>query len=779
MSSVDWEEVKRLAADFQRAQLSVSSQRLTERNCIEVITKLIESKLLEVYFTTDGKEYITPQQLTKEIKDELYVQNGRINLVELARILNVDLSQISNQVAEIERGHGYTVVLGQLIDKKYIGHIAEEINERLIQQGQVTIPELTRVYDLPSDFLQSVVEKQLGKTINAKQDKQDSHTFYTDAFVTRNKAIVRGALIAATKPTPVTAILNQCNISEGTFNSVIDSLIEAKQIAGILTGRQSGAATFVPHIYSKAQNEWIDNFYKQNGYVEYDALSRLGIQDPQTFVKRHFVKEKLLLLPTCAVGKQLLDQIEGSVEEAIVSSSWVDILPLLPSVLEVEDAEIILKEVQKSVKSSLTTHTFCSTVVVTDQFLQSLLKPFHEEIIQKKAEEAVTSGKYQQFQTELKLGKSTNSNVEIEDSKADRRDERRKKATGGKVGGGTQGRETKTKSTKKKQRARIEASDSEDEKTTSSSKLNLISLIEIQNSIVKSGAFEELDSDELVQEISSFVQPDLNKAALQAASIAYENIVLNRNSSRRKTHSDTQDKLNVLVNDIRLYEKAIKHFSSKDTQGQLVKYLLKTTGTELVNYIFTLVAQDNCSHQPDATKELTPEARQKVLNEIPTDIKDPLTKLHKAVGGSSLDDFMAAVDPAFAAVDLMLRKPDKKKERPQLLAHRQALLQQLESTDDPALVLHVTCLILFQACTQTMIQASGRFVSVILQYLAPQLSIEINQSLKDYHDLVMKLLKIGDDENEKSQTISELQNKIDSIKKIAINFKKNSISDKS
>lgn len=76
--------------------------------------------------------------------------------MELARILSVDLNQISSQVTEIERSHGCSVVLGQLIDKKYIRHIAEEINERLIQQGQVTIAELTRLYDLPSDFLQSV-----------------------------------------------------------------------------------------------------------------------------------------------------------------------------------------------------------------------------------------------------------------------------------------------------------------------------------------------------------------------------------------------------------------------------------------------------------------------------------------------------------------------------------------------------------------------------------------------------------------------------------------------
>lgn len=61
-------------------------------------------------------------------------------------------------------------------------------------------------------------------------------------------------------------------------------------------------------------------------FSEYSALQRLGISESQTFVKRHFPGEKLLMLPSSAVGKQLLDQVEGSVEEAIVSLSWIDVM---------------------------------------------------------------------------------------------------------------------------------------------------------------------------------------------------------------------------------------------------------------------------------------------------------------------------------------------------------------------------------------------------------------------------------------------------------------------
>jgi hypothetical protein len=36
-----------------------------------------ELKLIEVIYTCDGKEYLTPQQLIREIKDEVYLAGGR------------------------------------------------------------------------------------------------------------------------------------------------------------------------------------------------------------------------------------------------------------------------------------------------------------------------------------------------------------------------------------------------------------------------------------------------------------------------------------------------------------------------------------------------------------------------------------------------------------------------------------------------------------------------------------------------------------------------------
>jgi len=52
--------------------------RLSERNCVEIVQCLVELKLIEVVHTTDGKEYLTPNELGKEIREELTVRGGTI-----------------------------------------------------------------------------------------------------------------------------------------------------------------------------------------------------------------------------------------------------------------------------------------------------------------------------------------------------------------------------------------------------------------------------------------------------------------------------------------------------------------------------------------------------------------------------------------------------------------------------------------------------------------------------------------------------------------------------
>ena len=72
----DWDEVRQLAADFRRVQESTGAHKLSERNCIELVTRLIATGQVQVVYTLDGKEYVTPQQLEREIRGELIAHRG-------------------------------------------------------------------------------------------------------------------------------------------------------------------------------------------------------------------------------------------------------------------------------------------------------------------------------------------------------------------------------------------------------------------------------------------------------------------------------------------------------------------------------------------------------------------------------------------------------------------------------------------------------------------------------------------------------------------------------
>lgn len=67
----------------------------------------------------------------------------------------------------------------------------------------------------------------------------------------------------------------------------------------------------------------------------------------------------------------------------------------------------------------------------------------------------------------------------------------------------------------------------------------------------------------------------------------------NRNNSKRKMNAELQDSMIATYQDFKQYCKGIKDFNDEDCQILLNKYLLKTTGTQLVNTCFSFVSDKN------------------------------------------------------------------------------------------------------------------------------------------------------------------------------------------
>lgn len=257
----------------------------------------------------------------------------------------------------------------------------------------------------------------------------------------------------------------------------------------------------------------------------------------------------------------------------------------------------------------------------------------------------------------------------------------------------------------------------------------------------------------------------LSKTALALTQELFESTQQNKTQNRRQTHAALQDKLNTLINDIRLYEKGLKLFSS-ETQPQLVKYLLKSLGNDICNELATYIANE--SNLATNGNPLTPEQRLKISHDCEKEYRAPLQALIKTLPGTSIDEFITASENCLQACSMILKKVDKKKDRTLILCHKHELLEQLSNATDPALILHLTTLVIFTVATGNILHASGRHVSAILSFLQTHISPEQSKVLMEYHDLVLRMLSSDDTEGPKEQL--ELLNA--GIKEIAQTFKK-------
>uniref|UniRef100_A0A8B9T9W8 E3 UFM1-protein ligase 1 n=1 Tax=Anas platyrhynchos TaxID=8839 RepID=A0A8B9T9W8_ANAPL len=778
-----WEEIRRLAADFQRAQFAEVAQRLSERNCIEIVTKLIAEKQLEVVHTLDGKEYVTPAQICREIRDELHVSGGRVNIVDLQQIINVDLLHIENRANDIVKSDKtIQLVLGQLINESYLDQLAEEINDKLQETGQVTISELCKAYDLPGDFLTQVLSRRLGRIIHGRLDQENRGVIFTEAFVSRHRARIRGLFSAITRPTPISNLITRYGFQEHLLYSVLEELVNAGRLKGTVVGGKQDKAVFVPDIYARTQSNWVDSFFKQNGYLEFDALYRLGIPDPSGYIKKRYKSTKLLFLRAACVGQEIVDQVEASVEEAVSSGTWIDVATLLPSSLSAEDCGILLQQVMRSLNKNSSGLVFSDTIVVSEKFLSSCTDLFSDMMKQKAEKEMKNNPVHLITEEDLKQASVLeNSNA----NKKDKKDDRRRKATEEAVV--VTAREIKIKKTKKKGR---KDADSDEESQTTSTGMNkhmefpFMTQEEIQD-VLKTRMQD--CPEELITELAEHLIRPLTKSYQEVVRSVFTSSTSSSGASRRQTMKDLQEEFSNLYNNIRLFEKGTKHFTD-ETQTNLVKHLLKTVCTDVTNLIFNFLASDSMMTTENYSA-ITSEVRTKILGKLPEDTKGPLTKLHTSLNGKSLEDFLSYLDSAADICDIMVKKGDKKKERQVLFQHRQALIEQLKVTEDPALVLHLTSVLLFQFSTHCMLHAPGRSVPQIINFLSGKIPEDQHSLLVKYQGLVVKQLisqtkkteqGVSDEteEDEGADAIrKELQEITTSIKDLVLRPRKSSVTE--
>lgn len=771
MATSDWEEVKKLAADFQRTQAASSLQRLSERNCIDLVKKLVQLKLIDVIFTCDGKEYVTPEHLVREIDDELAVNGGRVDLTDVSSALNIDFSHIEAKASILcNQSDGQIVsVLGQLINNEYKERLAEEINARLEQDGVTSINDLTKHYDLPAQFLDELVDCSLGTTILGVRDPSERRTIFTDSYVNQYKARLRGILSSLTRPTTISSIISKYKLPEKISWTVIESLVKDGQLSGSI---DQSSKSYVPSVFLQAQKEFVENSYRQNSYLEFDTLSKIGISDPKYFCSSKF--QDLILLKSCALSNNILYQLDSSIEEAVSTSTAIDVVPLLPSIMTSDDIEIFVEKCLSGNKGIQSCSLFCSAIIVPE----SVTCGFRRKIEATMEAQALKDFKDGKLATFFGSKQVTVSSTTDEGCKMSRKEERKKKAagksnTGGGNTGGTQGREVKTKATKKKYKPgqRKEDFDSDDETAAvESCSLVFKSIQDLTEQLLKMDKELEDLHPSLPEEIASHLFEQLNARYMEVARKVYEEHEKSSSVDKKKSHAELQSSLSNLHASISIFERGLQAISDESLRGQLLKYLQKSLCTDAVNMLITSVSNES---NPNLSN---PDSRNKVITKLDSVQKESLTKLSSFLNSSSLEGFLESLEQSAAVNDIFLKTVDKKKEKTLLTENRHNLVAQLQETNDQGLTLHASLLLIFQTLTGCAVHASGKFVPNIIQEVKGKIPQEMFDLLIEYEQLVIKEVKSSRREespsdDEKSFLDQQLLQLQPRIKELGMSFK--------
>lgn len=335
------DEILELQQQLAAVQQTPSAQKLSERNCIELVMKLQSLKLIDLIFTRSGKEYLTSSQLTLEISDELLSRGGRVNIIDLPDALNVELYHIQSAIPQVLNPPAIRLVRGELLTDYYLASIAEEINDSITasEHGLDDVGSIASRYALPVDVVREVVSTHLHTVIDATFDAQSKDLLRSAASTARDRAAARGLIRAVTAPTVLADLAKARQLPLPMVSELAEEMLGAAELAGTIVGRGS-RAILVPQVFSDAALQAALSAFASNGFISLDHLSKLHLPDASQFVEKHL--KDATLLSECIIGSTLIDTLAMSASEAVAADTWLDVEIALPPDFPARDISVVL-----------------------------------------------------------------------------------------------------------------------------------------------------------------------------------------------------------------------------------------------------------------------------------------------------------------------------------------------------------------------------------------------------------------------------------------------------
>ena len=337
---VDWSEIEALQNELEAVQKENVASRLSDRNCVELVLKLKSLGLVELINTTNGKCYLTPERLEKDILSTLNDYNGRAALADLATDLAVDYTLVEEATNRILNENGLIIIQNQLISPAHIKQLAGAVDAQLRNRGNVAVGDICRLHDLPGDFVLANIVPLLSGQLNSQKD-----SVLTQSHMRRLESRLKGYLTAANSPLTLAPFYQLTKIDEALFNTLFSNLVNTNRIQGTLVGRGS-SATFIPRIYVVEQTREIKTRIEAQGHISLDELRKtLDLKkenDCVSFMNETF--PNFSRLKTVFVSDSYRSELIQMIKNDMEAEKLVDLVSVVASSFTAADIDILVDE---------------------------------------------------------------------------------------------------------------------------------------------------------------------------------------------------------------------------------------------------------------------------------------------------------------------------------------------------------------------------------------------------------------------------------------------------
>lgn len=753
-----------LTAALQSAQEKKTKIRLSERNVVELVLKLQQLGLLgsDLLYTVNGREYVTPERLRQEVADAVEQAGGRIALVDIPPLVNVDLVHVQRSAdALVAAGAGsISLAQGELITSAYYDALAAEVDELLQEVGMVSLGDLARQFSLGTDLVTSTISARMGTVIHGKLD---AGTLYTTAYLDRIKGQVRGALRAALEPAPLSDVAKELQlVSLGSGGGLVSGIVEELIKAGELQGHVRSGGIWTPSVFAAAQEEGIASFYSTNNYVSYTSVSRAAISGaPKDYLSKRFPDG--LVLGSVFAAPALLQELDACAEEAAMNGSWCDVTSVAPPALDAADVAALLERcpAAKAAATSQSGRVMAGTCFVSAAFLEQLREKLlalareaaDEAVKRRRASGAAASTRgggaggaaAQETKQTAQAAAASGKGGDDSDDDWDRGAKKGKKGKGkkpppkagkGSSGGGGGGNA--------KSSAGAASSSAED-----AAALRVLSLDGIASQLVEWEPDLEGAGDDGA--LPTALGEALRPGAVSEYESCLQRIFTAGADARRRLADVAAKSAEEAMHRFQLYAHGLEVAAADETtQQMLARHLLRSVGGEatqwLLRYMEAMSSEDLGS-KPTAEAEaalrapLEPAARAGLIKALPADLAAAAQRLVDALNGADAAAFQREAEASAQAVGMPLRLPDKKAERSLVHMTRKSLSAQLDAEADPAAALALLTPLLVARVHGRAVSVPGRSIGPVLALLAPGMEPGDHQLVAEFHQKVVASLK--------------------------------------